>query len=202
MKSERKTKTKQISPYLLVILSFVGVIFLGSFLLSLPFAHKDGNWGNYMDALFHATSATCVTGLSTYSLGIGGELTLFGQIVMLIMIQIGGLGFITILTFFVSLIQKKIQFKDRYMLAQAVNSTSIADVGKFVRRVIVIVATAETIGFALGLPVFLNVPGYSVPKAIWASIFTSISAFLRFSSSESNDIFFEEGLSSNEASVK
>ena len=177
MKSERKTKTKQISPYLLVILSFVGVIFLGSFLLSLPFAHKDGNWGNYMDALFHATSATCVTGLSTYSLGIGGELTLFGQIVMLIMIQIGGLGFITILTFFVSLIQKKIQFKDRYMLAQAVNSTSIADVGKFVRRVIVIVATAETVGFALGLPVFLNVPGYSVPKAIWASIFTSISAF-------------------------
>ena len=177
MKSERKTKTKQISPYLLVILSFVGVIFLGSFLLSLPFAHKDGNWGNYMDALFHATSATCVTGLSTYSLGIGGELTFFGQIVMLIMIQIGGLGFITILTFFVSLIQKKIQFKDRYMLAQAVNSTSIADVGKFVRRVIVIVATAETVGFALGLPVFLNVPGYSVPKAIWASIFTSISAF-------------------------
>ena len=177
MKSERKTKTKQISPYLLVILSFVGVIFLGSFLLSLPFAHKDGNWGNYMDALFHATSATCVTGLSTYSLGIGGELTLFGQIVMLIMIQIGGLGFITILTFFVSLIQKKIQFKDRYMLAQAVNSTSIADVGKFVRRVIVIVATAETVGFVLGLPVFLNVPGYSVPKAIWASVFTSISAF-------------------------
>jgi len=177
MKSERKTKTKQISPYLLVILSFIGVILLGSFLLTLPFAHKNGNWGNYMDALFHATSATCVTGLSTYSLGIGGELTFFGQIVMLIMIQIGGLGFITILTFFVSLIQKKIQFKDRYMLAQAVNSTSIADVTKFVRRVIVIVATAEILGFALGLPVFLNVPGYSVPKAIWASVFTSISAF-------------------------
>ena len=177
MKSERKTKTKQISPYLLVILSFIGVILLGSFLLTLPFAHKNGNWGNYMDALFHATSATCVTGLSTYSLGIGGELTFFGQIVMLIMIQIGGLGFITILTFFVSLIQKKIQFKDRYMLAQAVNSTSVADVTKFVRRVILIVATAEILGFALGLPVFLNVPGYSVPKAIWASVFTSISAF-------------------------
>lgn len=177
MKSERKTRAKQVSPYLLVILSFVGVILLGSFLLSLPFAHRDGQWGNYMDALFHATSATCVTGLSTYSLGIGGELTFFGQIVMLVMIQIGGLGFITILTFFVSLIQKKIQFKDRYMLAQAVNSTSIADVGKFVRRVIIIVFTAETLGFALGLPVFLNVQGYTVSKAIWASVFTSISAF-------------------------
>ena len=177
MKSERKTRAKQVSPYLLVILSFVGVILLGSFLLTLPFAHQDGNWGNYMDALFHATSATCVTGLSTYSNGIGNELTLFGQIVMLVMIQIGGLGFITILTFFVSLIQKKLQFKDRYLLAQAVNSTSIADVGKFVRRVIIIVITAETLGFGLGLPVFLNVPGYTVPKAIWASLFTSISAF-------------------------
>ena len=177
MKSERKSRTKPVSPYLLVILSFVGVILLGSFLLTLPFAHQDGNWGNYMDALFHATSATCVTGLSTYANGIGNELTLFGQIVMLIMIQIGGLGFITILTFFVSLIQKKLLFKDRYMLAQAVNSSSIADVGKFVRRVIIIVATAEIIGFGLGLPVFLNVPTYSVGDAIWASVFTSISAF-------------------------
>ena len=176
MKSERR-KSKPVSPYLLVILSFVGVIFFGAFLLCLPFAHTDGQWGNFMDSLFHATSATCVTGLSTYSLGIGNELTLFGQIVMLIMIQIGGLGFITILTFFVSLIQKKLLFKDRYMLAQAVNSTSIADVGKFVRRVIIIVLTMETLGFLLGLPVFLQVPGYTVGQSIWVSIFTSVSAF-------------------------
>ena len=173
--SERKTK--QTSPYLLVILSFVGVIIFGAFLLCLPFAHKDGNWGNFMDAIFHATSATCVTGLSTYMKGIGGELTLFGQIVMLIMIQIGGLGFITILTFFASLVQKRMQFKDRYMLAQAVNSNSIADVGKFVKRVIIIVSTVETIGFLIGLPVFFSVPGMKPWDAIWASLFTSISAF-------------------------
>ena len=173
--SERKSK--QTSPYLLVILSFVGVIIFGAFLLCLPFAHKDGNWGNFMDAIFHATSATCVTGLSTYVKGIGGELTLFGQIVMLIMIQIGGLGFITILTFFASLVQKRMQFKDRYMLAQAVNSNSIADVGKFVKRVIIIVSTAEIAGFLLGLPVFLSVPGMKVGDAIWASLFTSVSAF-------------------------
>ena len=173
--SERKTK--QTSPYLLVILSFVGVIIFGAFLLCLPFAHKDGNWGNFMDAIFHATSATCVTGLSTYMKGIGGELTLFGQIVMLIMIQIGGLGFITILTFLASLVQKRMQFKDRYMLAQAVNSNSIADVGKFVKRVIIIVSTVETIGFLIGLPVFFSVPGMKPWDAIWASLFTSISAF-------------------------
>ena len=175
MGAERKTK--QTSPYLLVILSFVGVIIFGAFLLCLPFAHKDGNWGNFMDAIFHATSATCVTGLSTYAKGIGGELTLFGQIILLLMIQIGGLGFITILTFFASLVQKRMQFKDRYMLAQAVNSNSIADVGKFVKRVIIIVASAELFGFLIGLPVFLSIPGIKVGDAIWASLFTSISAF-------------------------
>ncbi len=174
---KKERKNKGASPYLLVILSFVGVILFGSFLLTLPFAHKDGQWGVYIDSLFTATSATCVTGLCTYANGIGNELTLFGQIVVLIMIQIGGLGFITILTFFVSLIQKKLQFKDRYLLAQAVNSTSVADVGKFVKRVIIIVGTVEIIGFLLGLPVFLAVPTYSTGQAIWASLFTSVSAF-------------------------
>ena len=174
---KRENKTKSVSPYLLVILSFVGVILLGSFLLTLPFAHKDGQWGIYIDSLFHATSATCVTGLSTYVKGIGDELTLFGQIVILAMIQIGGLGFITILTFFVSLVQRKLQFKDRVLLAQAVNSNSIADVGKFVKRVIIIVGIFEISGFLLGLPVFLNVKGFTTWNAVWASLFTSISAF-------------------------
>ena len=174
---KRENKTKSVSPYMLVILSFLGVILLGSFLLSLPFAHKDGQWGLYIDALFHSTSATCVTGLSTYVKGIGEELTLFGQIVILVMIQIGGLGFITILTFFVSLVQRKLQFKDRVVLAQAVNSNSVADVGKFVKRVIIIVATAEIAGFLLGLPAFLNVKGFTTWDAVWASLFTSISAF-------------------------
>ena len=167
-RNTEQRRAKQTSPYLLVILSFVGVIIFGAFLLCLPFAHKDGQWGNFMDALFHATSATCVTGLSTYVKGIGGELTLFGQVVMLIMIQIGGLGFITILTFFASLVQKRMQFKDRYMLAQAVNSTSVADVGKFVKRVIIIVVTVESIGFVLGLPVFFSVEGITPWEAISA----------------------------------
>lgn len=174
---KRETKSRAVSPYMLVILSFVGVILLGSFLLSLPFAHKDGQWGVYLDAFFHATSATCVTGLSTYVKGIGDELTLFGQIVVLVMIQIGGLGFITILTFFVSLVQKRIQFKDRVLLAQAVNSNSVASVGRFVKRVIIIVVTVEITGFLLGLPVFLNTKGLTTWEAVWASLFTSISAF-------------------------
>ena len=145
--------------------------------MTLPFAHKDGQWGQYMDSLFIATSATCVTGLSTYANGLGGELTLFGQVVVMVMIQIGGLGFITIFTFFISLFQKKLQFKDRLFLSQAVNSNTIAGVSKFVKRVIFIVLITETLGFLLGLPVFLNVESYSTGEALWASAFTSISAF-------------------------
>ena len=175
--NNEQRRAKHTSPYLLVILSFVGVIVFGAFLLCLPFAHKNGQWGSFIDAIFHATSATCVTGLSTYANGIGEELTLFGQIIMLLMIQVGGLGFITILTFFASLIQKRLQFKDRYMLAQAVNSNSIADVGKFVKRVIIIVGTAELAGFLLGLPAFFSIPGINPGTAIWASLFTSVSAF-------------------------
>jgi len=176
----QETKRKSISPYLLVLLSFLVIILLGSFLLTIPFARKDGNWGTYIDALFTATSSTCVTGLCSYQNGIGNELTLFGQIVVLIMIQIGGLGFITVLTFFITLFSK-LQFKDRYFLSQAVNSTNVADVGKFVRKIILISFTGELIGFLLGLPVFFNVksnlPGFSTGDVIWYSLFTSISMF-------------------------
>ena len=168
---------KPTSPYLLVILSFIGVILLGAVLLTLPIAHKNGQWGDFLNSLFIATSATCVTGLSVYEGGIGAELTFFGQVIVLIMIQIGGLGFITIFTFFISLFQKKLQFKDRLFLSQAVNSNTIAGVSRFVRRVIGIVITAELLGFLLGLPVFLNISDYTVPEALWASFFTSVSAF-------------------------
>lgn len=95
-------KKKSINPYILVLLSFVLVIFVGSFLLVMPWAQKSGSWGwaNYLDSLFTCVSATCVTGLCTYSGGLAGELTLGGQIIVLVLIQLGGLGFITVLAFF------------------------------------------------------------------------------------------------------
>ena len=172
-----KNSKKGVSPYLLVLLSFVGVILMGSLLLTMPFSHTNGQWGNYLDSLFISTSATCVTGLSVYANGIGEELTLVGQIITLIMIQIGGLGFITIFAFIVTIFQKRLKFKDRLFLSQAVNSTNVAAVGKFVRRVIGIVVTIEILGFLLGLPVFLSVPNMPVGTAIWSSIFTAVSAF-------------------------
>ena len=172
-----RKKIWQLNPYVLVILSFIIVILLGSVLLIMPFSQTSGQWGNYMDALFSAVSATCVTGLCTYAEGIGKQLTLFGQIVMLLMIQIGGLGFVTVLTFFITLFSGKLQFRNRYLLSQMVGSTNFADVVKFVRRLILISIIFETAGTLLGLPVFFTMFPNNPGKAIWNSLFTSVSAF-------------------------
>ncbi|MBO4856582.1 MAG: hypothetical protein J5511_04355 [Bacilli bacterium] len=176
---EKVTKKKfwQLNPYVLVILSFLVVIFIGSFLLVLPFSQKDGHWGNYMDALFSAVSATCVTGLCTYAQGIGNQLTFFGQLILLLMIQIGGLGFVTVLTFFITLFASKLQFRNRYLLSQMVGSTNFADVVKFVRKLILISFISEIAGTLLGLPVFLEVYPDKPLQAIWVSLFTAVSAF-------------------------
>ena len=126
--TKQRRKALKFNPYVLVILSFAIVIFIGSFLLSLPMAQRSGKWGNYIDSLFSAVSATCLTGLCTYADGIGNTLTLFGQIVMLVMIQIGGLGFVTVLTFFITLFRSKLQFHNRYVISQMVGSSSFAEV--------------------------------------------------------------------------
>ena len=174
------------NPYVLVILSFVFVILLGSILLYMPFSAASdskiswdnwGDWGYYLDCFFVAVSATCVTGLNTFTNGLIGTFNITGQIVVMAMIQIGGLGFITVLTFLLTLFRSRLQFKNRYILAQAVNSTNIADVVKFVRKVILISAIAETTGFLLGLPVYLNMFPGETGKALWVSLFTSVSAF-------------------------
>ena len=169
-------KKKQLNPYLLVILSFVLIIVIGAVLLCMPFARSDNKFGPFIDNLFLATSATCVTGLNCFTNGIGDELTFVGQVIVLAMIQVGGLGFITLLTFFVTLFSGKLQFKDRLFLSLMVNSEEAAEVVSFVRRIILISFSFELIGFLLGLPVFLTYCD-SVGEGIWYSLFTSISAY-------------------------
>ena len=187
--AKRIKERKQISPYLLVILSFMVVILVGSFLLVTPICQTSGKWAfnyvsedglvkiTYLDCLFTAVSATCVTGLCTFSEGIGNALTFYGQLVVLLMIQIGGLGFITVLTFIITIFKRKLQFKDRVMLSQALNTTNFADIVLFVRRIIIISFICETIGFLLGLPVSFILYPDNTFQALWASLFTSVSAF-------------------------
>ena len=167
---------KRLNPYLLVILSFVLIIALGSVLLMFPFSRRANNFGNYLDCLFLATSATCVTGLNSFSNGINTELTFVGQLILMLLIQIGGLGFITFLTFVITLFSGKLQFKDRLFLSAMVNSDDMVEVVGFVRKIILISFSFELLGFALGLPVFLQF-SEDIPHGLWNSLFTSVSSY-------------------------
>lgn len=186
-------RQSKINPFVLVILSFLGVILIGSILLTFPFSNTLGEGGKgiwlwntttssgqhftYVDCLFTAVSCTCVTGASTYQMGFADSLTFAGQLISLLMIKIGGLGFITILTFIITLFKSKLQFKNRYYFSQMVSATNFADVAAFVRKLIIISAIFEVLGFLLGLPVFFTIFPNDVPKALWNSAFHSISAF-------------------------
>lgn len=175
------TNKEKINPFFLVMIALVVVILLGSILLFIDYANKV-SWSNlhftdYIDSLFISVSATCVTGLSVYSEGIVNAYSLFGQVVIVCLIQIGGLGFLTVLAFLIVLFAGKLKFKDRHFLSQIVGSTSVANVGKFVKKVILISFLCELFGFLAGLPVFINLFPNDIGKAIWNSIFHSVSSF-------------------------
>ena len=156
----------------IIMLSFLGMILLGSFLLSLPVSAADGVSVPYLDALFTATTATCVTGLVT--LPTFSTWSVFGQAVILLLIQIGGLGVITIISAFMILLQKRMGIGDRLLLQDAFNLNTLSGIVRFVKRVLAGTFLVEGIGAALYMIVF--VPQFG-PRGVWISIFTAISAF-------------------------
>ncbi len=167
MKKAFRLTTTQI-----IMLSFLVVILLGSLLLSLPVSSADGVAVPYLDALFTATTATCVTGLvplptfSTWSL--------FGQAVILVLIQVGGLGVITVLSAFMLLLQKRMGIGDRLLLQDAFNLNTLSGIVRFVKRVLIGTFLVEGMGAVLYMTVF--VPQFGA-RGIWISVFTAISAF-------------------------
>ncbi|NCA95824.1 MAG: hypothetical protein EOM74_02465 [Methanomicrobia archaeon] len=170
----RFLKRLHISPYLLVVLSFLSLILLGSLLLWLPFSYNSGHSPAYIDAFFTSVSAVCVTGLSVYN-NIGATLSIFGKVILAILIQLGGLGFISIFTFLITLVGHKLNFSDRYIIKEALNYDSFKGVTKFVRSMVIISLIAEVLGTIPFLFVF--VPEYGVFSGIGKSIFHSISSF-------------------------
>ena len=167
MKKKFSLTTTQI-----IMLSFLAVIFLGSLLLSLPISSADGEAVPYLDALFTATTATCVTGLVTLSTA--ATWSIFGQAVILVLIQVGGLGVVTIMSALMILLQKRMGIGDRLLLQDAFNLNSLSGIVRFVKRVILGTALVEGIGALLYMTVF--VPEFG-PRGIWIAVFTSISAF-------------------------
>ena len=155
-----------------IMLSFLAMILLGSLLLALPISSADGVSVPYLDALFTATTATCVTGLVTVPTV--STWSVFGQAVILVLIQIGGLGVITIISAVMILLHKRMGIGNRLLLQDAFNLSSLAGIIRFVKRVMAGTFLVEGIGAALYMLVF--VPEFG-PKGIWISVFTAISAF-------------------------
>ena len=156
----------------IIMLSFLGLILLGSLLLALPVSAAGEKAVPYLDALFAATTATCVTGLVTVPTV--STWSTFGHIVILILIQIGGLGVITIISAVMIVLHKRMGFGNRLLLQDAFNLNSLSGVVRFVKRVMVGTFLVEGIGAVFYMPVF--VPEFGM-KGIWISVFTSISAF-------------------------
>ena len=156
----------------IILISFLIVILIGSILLTFPISSKNGVSVTYIDALFTATTSTCVTGLvtvPTYS-----TWSIFGQIVILVLIQIGGLGVVAFMSAFMIIINKKLKLKDYQLIQDAFNLNTMSGLKKFIKHVFLGTLLVELIGAILYMFVFI--PDYGI-KGVWISIFNSVSAF-------------------------
>ncbi|MDD5864323.1 MAG: potassium transporter TrkG [Firmicutes bacterium] len=166
-------RPKHVSATQIVALTFAVVILAGALLLSLPTASRDGISCGFRPALFTATSATCVTGLVLYDTW--SQWSGFGQIVILCLIQIGGLGFMSVATLFVFLLRRKIGLRQRMVMAQSMSLNDIKGVVRLQKMVIVGSFAIETAG-ALILTLRLW-PEFGFPTALRWGVFHSVSAF-------------------------
>ena len=165
-------KKNFITPPQLLVLSFLGVIIIGSLLLSTPWAVQNGQV-NYLTSFFTATSAVCVTGLVVVDTAT--HWTLFGQVVIIALIQIGGLGVMSFATFFALLFGWKIQLRQRLIMQQAMNQSSVGGIVKIFRYLLITTFSIEALA-ALILAIHWT-PAFGFRKALWMGLFHSISAF-------------------------
>ncbi len=162
-----------LNPSKILVLGFALLIFIGAFLLTLPISTANGVSLSFIDALFTATSATCVTGLVVVDTG--NTFSMFGEIVILVLIQMGGLGFMTFATFLFTLLGKKISLKERLLLKEAYNVTSTAGLVKLVKRILLFTVIVEGIGATILTTRFAF--DMSIVESIYFGIFHSISMF-------------------------
>ena len=167
----RKQRLK-LSTTHIILVSFMAAIMIGALLLSLPISSADGSATPFVDALFTATTSTCVTGLVVTPTV--ASWSVFGQAVILILIQIGGLGVITIMSSIMIMLHKKMGIGDRLLLQDAFNLNSLSGLIRFVKNVVLGTLIVESIGALLYMTVF--VPEFGM-RGIWISVFTSVSAF-------------------------
>lgn len=162
---------ERFSPVRLIVSSFLAVIVVGTILLSLPICARNGQATNFIDSLFISTSCTCVTGLTpfdTYS-----HWSTLGQVIMLILIQLGGLGPVSFTTGFTLLIRRRMGLRD-FQVAQAYTHGSIIDIPKLLKTILLVSFSFEALGTILLS--FKFIPMFGL-YGLWVAMFISISAY-------------------------
>lgn len=163
----------KIRPTQAIVMGFAVIIFIGSVLLNLPISSKDGHSIGFVDSIFTATSAVCVTGLvvvDTYT-----HWTVFGQVVILLLIQIGGLGLMTLATLFSLALGRKISFKERLLIAESLNQFSPQGMVKLIKDILIGTMVFEGLGAII---LSLRFAGeFGIKGGIYKGIFHAISAF-------------------------
>lgn len=163
----------EMNPPRILALGFMTTILLGALLLNLPRASVSGESIGFIDALFTSASAVCVTGLVVVNTA--DHWTVFGQAVILILIQIGGLGIMTMATIFALVSGKKISLKERLVIKEQLNQESLSGLVKLVKYVIAMTLFIEFVGAVVLSYVFI--PEFGLKQGIWNSLFHSVSAF-------------------------
>lgn len=161
------------NPPRVLALGFAGLILIGALLLNLPIASKNGESIGFINALFTSASAVCVTGLVVVNTG--EFWSLFGQIVIILLIQMGGLGFMTMATIVALIMGKKITIRERLVIKEQLNSETLSGLVKLTKYVVLSTFIIEGVGALLLATRFI--PIYGLVKGIWFSVFHSISSF-------------------------
>lgn len=167
-------KKLHISPYLAVALSFLILILIGSLFLSFPISHKNGEWPRFVDSLFMSFSAVCLTGLSVYG-SLINTYSVFGLIIIALLVQLGGLGFITIFTFIITLFRKRINVLDRFILKEALSAGQYSGVIRLVRGMVILSLSFTAIGTIPFL--FAFIPEFGFVEGFAKSVFHSVTSF-------------------------
>ncbi|MBE6625975.1 MAG: H(+)-transporting ATPase [Ruminococcaceae bacterium] len=167
------TKQKRLSPGKLIAVGFLTVILVGSILLYLPAAHSGEVVVTYLDALFTSVSAVCVTGLVTLETGIA--YSAFGQVVIILLIQIGGLGITTLGAGLIALLGGRLNQRENTLVKEALNYPTWNGIKPLIRAVLILDISIELLGAVLYFISFIR--EYPLGRAVWMSVFHSISAF-------------------------
>lgn len=168
-----KLKWLTLSPPRILVLGFAAIIVLGTVLLMLPISSRTGESLGFIDALFTSTSATCVTGLVVVDTAT--TFSYFGEFVIMLLIQIGGLGFMTMATLFALAFKRRISLKDRLILQEAMNQSSMEGIVRLIRRVLLYSLIIE----ACGAVILMSRWAFDMPlgQAIYYGIFHAVAMF-------------------------